>query len=583
MDPPRGFRASLLSFLHFLPFFLGLLLLGIIKGAIFCPLICLVVTIGNSVVLLGLWPAHAIWTYYCLARAKLLGPFLKILLCIFIFVLLVLWPIAGIAGSILGGAAYGFLSPLIDTFNAVGEGKTNQFIHCILDGTWSTVKGSFTVVRDFKDVCFHSYFSVMDDLRLQEPSSGKPYEIRPLHLPGALFVAMLGIMVDMPVVTVVALYKSPYMLFKGWHRLLHDLIGREGPFLETACVPFAGLFILLWPLAVMGAVLASVISSFFLGAYAAVVVHQESSIRMGLNYIIASMSIFDEYSNDMLDMREGSCFPRPVYQKMKPSRASSFSRSSFNKEKPDGKAPPSRSTSFAKSIIEIKLLELLDRLFDEFKLHGEYLIREELLSSTDIDDYKSNKVGSRIISIGVPAYCILEVLLHSAKANSDGLLLSDNATEITTENRPKDPIFGMFFDPLMIIKEQIKAENLTDDEEKYLRKLVLFNGDPQRLKNSNIGSPPETAQKQAELDALARRLQGITRTISRFPSIRRRTDDFISYLCEQLDKRSGSQSTSRSISGLRRLFSQKSFLGRTSSPGSDQETQLVIQNGLEIA
>lgn len=37
---------------------------------------------------------------------------------------------------------------------------------------------------------------------------------------------------------------------------------------------------------------------------------QESSIRMGLNYIIASMSIFDEYSNDMLDMREGSCFPR---------------------------------------------------------------------------------------------------------------------------------------------------------------------------------------------------------------------------------------------------------------------------------
>lgn len=85
---------------------------------------------------------------------------------------------------------------------------------------------------------------------------------------------MLGIMVDMPVVTVVALYKSPYMLFKGWHRLLHDLIGREGPFLETACVPFAGLFILLWPLAVMGAVLASVISSFFLGAYAAVVVHQ---------------------------------------------------------------------------------------------------------------------------------------------------------------------------------------------------------------------------------------------------------------------------------------------------------------------
>ena len=66
------------------------------------------------------------------------------------------------------------------------------------------------------------------------------------------------------------------MLFKGWQRLLHDLIGREGPFLETICVPFAGLAILLWPLAVVGAVLGSMVSSVFLGAYAGVVAYQVS-------------------------------------------------------------------------------------------------------------------------------------------------------------------------------------------------------------------------------------------------------------------------------------------------------------------
>lgn len=64
------------------------------------------------------------------------------------------------------------------------------------------------------------------------------------------------------------------MLFKGWHRLFHDLIGREGPFLETICVPFAGLAILLWPLAVVGAVLASMAVSIFLGSYAGVVVYK---------------------------------------------------------------------------------------------------------------------------------------------------------------------------------------------------------------------------------------------------------------------------------------------------------------------
>lgn len=97
---------------------------------------------------------------------------------------------------------------------------------------------------------------------------------RLLPLPGAIIAGSLGIFFDFPLVSLIAIYKSPYMLFKGWHRLFHDLIGREGPFLETICVPFAGLAILLWPLAVVGAVLGSMVSSIFLGAYAGVVVYQ---------------------------------------------------------------------------------------------------------------------------------------------------------------------------------------------------------------------------------------------------------------------------------------------------------------------
>lgn len=43
------------------------------------------------------------------------------------------------------------------------------------DGTWSTIKGSFTVVKDFKDVCVHSYYSFMEELRQKD---GQYYEIR---------------------------------------------------------------------------------------------------------------------------------------------------------------------------------------------------------------------------------------------------------------------------------------------------------------------------------------------------------------------------------------------------------------------
>lgn len=37
------------------------------------------------------------------------------------------------------------------------------------------------VVRDLKDVCFLSYFSVMDDLRQNGPPNSKYYEIRCCH------------------------------------------------------------------------------------------------------------------------------------------------------------------------------------------------------------------------------------------------------------------------------------------------------------------------------------------------------------------------------------------------------------------
>jgi hypothetical protein len=46
------------------------------------------------------------------------------------------------------------------------------------DGTWSTITGGCTVVRDLKDMLFHSYFAFMDDLRHHEPPGGKPFEIR---------------------------------------------------------------------------------------------------------------------------------------------------------------------------------------------------------------------------------------------------------------------------------------------------------------------------------------------------------------------------------------------------------------------
>jgi len=99
---------------------------------------------------------------------------------------------------------------------------------------------------------------------------------RLVEVPSCIVVGILGIIVDVPLFTVIALVKSPYMLFKGWQRLLHDLISREGPFLETACVPIAGLAILFWPLVVVGSILLTFVSGIFVGLYGSLIVYQVS-------------------------------------------------------------------------------------------------------------------------------------------------------------------------------------------------------------------------------------------------------------------------------------------------------------------
>lgn len=136
---------------------------------------------------------------------------------------------------------------------------------------------------------------------------------RVLDIPGALIAAACGLLLDGIMFTLISLYKCPVMLFKGWKRLIQDMIGREGPFLETACVPFAGLAILLWPFAVVGAVLASILSSIPLGAYGAVVAYQvPSKVFFFSSYDDTHCILF--FGCYLLDLNKHSLSPYDEYE-----------------------------------------------------------------------------------------------------------------------------------------------------------------------------------------------------------------------------------------------------------------------------
>lgn len=103
-----------------------------------------------------------------ISSAKQFGPVLKIVVCVSVLpIQLILWPVVGIVGSVLGGAAYGFYSPVFATFQAVGEGKTKQLYHCFYVCVWlSSCDNSFfllcrnhssLVAFHKRDFCFASF------------------------------------------------------------------------------------------------------------------------------------------------------------------------------------------------------------------------------------------------------------------------------------------------------------------------------------------------------------------------------------------------------------------------------------------
>lgn len=70
---------------------------------------------------------------------------MKLVLSIGVCIALGVWPLAGILGSIMAGIAYGLLAPVMATFDAVGEGKSNQFLHCFMVHVFS-FKFCFTIL-----------------------------------------------------------------------------------------------------------------------------------------------------------------------------------------------------------------------------------------------------------------------------------------------------------------------------------------------------------------------------------------------------------------------------------------------------
>ncbi|KAG8064737.1 hypothetical protein GUJ93_ZPchr0004g40205 [Zizania palustris] len=373
-----------------------------------------------------------------------------------------------------------------------------------------------------------------------------------------MVVGVLGLIVDIPLYTVIALIKSPYMLFKGWQRLLHDLISREGPFLETVCVPIAGLAILFWPLVVVGSVLLAIVSSIFVGLYGAVIVYQEKSFQRGVSYVVAMVAEFDEYTNDWLYLREGTILPRPSYRKRKSSSSTDFSvrtnASVKGGDHPTSSEAPAMlvptlapSRSVREAIQEVKVVQVWETMMKSCELRGRDLLDLNVITTTDLTEWlRSKECDHETVGLGIPCYSLLCTILHSIKAGSGGLLVG-NGIEVNQYNRPQDRLIDWFLHPVLVIKDQIQALKMTEEEVRFLEKMILFVGNSARANGWDNGAEiPQDPVRTAQIQAISRRMVGIVRSVSKFPTYRRRHRHVVKLLVTYSIEKEGSFRSSAS-------------------------------------
>ncbi|KAM0949980.1 putative membrane protein [Dioscorea sansibarensis] len=460
-------------------------------------MVFIIVLVGNTALIIGLYSCHSVWTCYCVLRN--FGDLPKLIIMLMMLVPILLWPVASAIGTVLTGLVFEIALPLIATFEPIREGVPNKLARYLKDGTWSSIKAACLIVREFENICFHSYFSVMDGML--EARGETLMDIRS----GCLLAGIVGVLVDMPMLTLIVIYKVPVMLFKGWRQLIRDLIGRSG-----------------------------ILSSLSLGCYAAAVAYQENSMKSGLLYVIACISIYDEFTNDFLDMGEGSCFRRPKYQKASLTRIPILPVKQISE--PSDFAPlkcPSIKTPSMK-MQELKAVVIWEGFFKACEDLGKELVRVGAIRECDLVAWQNSK--NKIVNIGLPSYVFLQCFIHSIKSGSAGFVMHDNV-ELTSMNRPEGRIFYWLFEPMLILKEQIRVVDLDDTEEKYIYSWLSC-GDAQRVTTwQNGGVPPADEVERAHLVGLSRRLHGFSLTLPHLPTFRRRMEEVVKALLQEARKK----------------------------------------------
>jgi hypothetical protein len=84
-------------------------------------------------------------------------------------------------------------------------------------------------------------------------------------------------------------------------------------------------------------------------------------------------------------------------------------------------------------------------------------------------------------------------------------VLVAEVVDVTNFNWPKDIVFDWMLGPLLVIKEQLKKLEVTEEEEMCLRKLIMTNKNDKPSDWDDSGFSSDDNIKRGQLQAMIRR------------------------------------------------------------------------------
>jgi hypothetical protein len=138
------------------------------------------------------------------------------------------------------------------------------------------------------------------------------------------------------------------------------------------------------------------------------------------------------------------------------------------------------------------------------EMRGRDLLNLNVITAADLTDWLKGS-GNETINLGLTSYSVLCTVLQSIRAGSAGLLL-DNGIEVDQQNRPQDLLLDWFFHPVLVLKDQIQALKMTEQDVRFLEKLTLFVGNSASAHVWDNGAEtPQDPVRTAQIQAISRR------------------------------------------------------------------------------